>query len=93
MSWFVSELVMCEYMSRSELVVRSVAVNHAIYESTPAPMHEMSLEQFRRTIDVNLTSSFVVLKEYLSRLAKAREQGAEKWLEGVAVVMIGSTGA
>jgi NAD(P)-dependent dehydrogenase (short-subunit alcohol dehydrogenase family) len=68
-------------------------VNHAIYESTPSPIATMSLSQFRRTIDVNLTSSFIVLKAFLARLKRAKEQGEREVLDGnVSVVMVGSTG-
>jgi NAD(P)-dependent dehydrogenase (short-subunit alcohol dehydrogenase family) len=53
----------------------------------------MSLSQFRRTIDVNLTSSFIVLKAFLARLKRAKEQGERDVVVGnVSVVMVGSTG-
>lgn len=45
----------------------------------------MSLERWRNTIDTNLTSSFIVAKEYLRRLEGAVVK------DNAAIVLIGST--
>lgn len=76
--------------------VKILVVNHAIYNSTPAPIAHMTLSQFTQTHTVNLTGSFLLIRRFLQGLEKARERvGAEEWEragEGVAVVLIGSTG-
>jgi NAD(P)-dependent dehydrogenase (short-subunit alcohol dehydrogenase family) len=64
-----------------------VIVNHAIYETAPAPLVDMELDQWKKTLDVNLTSSFLVTREYLRGLKGASESEREK----AAVVFIGST--
>ncbi|KAJ9092957.1 hypothetical protein QFC19_008555 [Naganishia cerealis] len=73
--------------------VSVLVVNHAVYNSTPAPLHKMSLSQWNETLTTNLTGSFLVLRQFLARLAKVKEeQGADgEWMRNVAVVLIGST--
>ncbi len=52
----------------------------------------MSLSQFRSTLEINLVSSFIVLKAFLARLESAMKEGLKTVKEGnVSVVMIGST--
>lgn len=70
-------------------------VNHAIYESTPAPLHTMSLTQWNKTLETNLTGGFLVVRQYLKRLVAVREQYGinHEWLRNVAVIFIGSTGS
>jgi NAD(P)-dependent dehydrogenase (short-subunit alcohol dehydrogenase family) len=48
---------------------------------------EMSLDRWRTTIDTNLTSSFLVTREYLKQLKTASLDAKEK----AAVIFIGST--
>ncbi|KAJ9116323.1 hypothetical protein QFC22_004763 [Naganishia vaughanmartiniae] len=73
--------------------VTVLVVNHAVYNSTPAPLHTMSLSQWNETLTTNLTGSFLVLRQFLARLAKVKEeQGIDsEWMRNVAVVLIGST--
>jgi NAD(P)-dependent dehydrogenase (short-subunit alcohol dehydrogenase family) len=47
----------------------------------------MSLERWRTTIDTNLTSSFLVTREYLKQLKTASSDSKEK----AAIIFIGST--
>ncbi|KAH6877024.1 NAD dependent epimerase/dehydratase [Coprinopsis sp. MPI-PUGE-AT-0042] len=67
--------------------VQILVVNHAIYNNVPTPLADMGLDQWKRTMDANLTSSFLVTREYLRALRSA--SGEEK--ERSAVVLIGST--
>lgn len=66
-------------------------VNHAIYISTDAPLSAMSLDQFRKTLDVNLTGSFLCIRAYLRGLSRASAES--KTREQANVVLIGSTAA
>ncbi|KAJ9099144.1 hypothetical protein QFC21_004023 [Naganishia friedmannii] len=74
--------------------VSVLVVNHAVYNSKPAPLHKMSLSQWNETLTTNLTGSFLVIRQFLARLAKIKEeQGVDNdWMRNVAVVLIGSTG-
>ncbi|KAI0742491.1 NAD(P)-binding protein [Daedaleopsis nitida] len=67
--------------------VQVAVVNHAYYESRSVPVAEMSLAQWEATFRTNVTSSFLVVREYLRGLADA----GEKVKDGAAVVLIGST--
>ncbi|KAI5450121.1 hypothetical protein NCC49_003748 [Naganishia albida] len=73
--------------------VSVLIVNHAIYESTPAPLHEMSLAQWNRTLETNLTGGFLVVREFMRRLVRVRQEEGEgsEALRNVAVVFVGST--
>jgi NAD(P)-dependent dehydrogenase (short-subunit alcohol dehydrogenase family) len=67
--------------------VHVLILNHAIYEGTDQPVFKMPLEQWNRTINTNLTSTFIVAKEYLGLL-----EGAPTIVKDYAsIVMIGST--
>lgn len=48
---------------------------------------EMSLDRWRTTFDTNLTSSFLVAREYLKQLKTASANSKEK----AAIIFIGST--
>ena len=48
--------------------VQVIIVNHAIYVEEDVPLSQMSLEQWSKTITANLTSSFLVIREYLKGL-------------------------
>ena len=50
-------------------------------------MWEMSLDRWKTTIDTNLTSSFLVTREYLKQLKTASLKSKEK----AAIIFIGST--
>ncbi|KAF5353415.1 hypothetical protein D9756_007883 [Leucocoprinus leucothites] len=67
--------------------VSILILNHAISSSVKEPLWKISLERWKHTIDVNLTSSFIVTKEYLKRLNGASETVKDR----TSVVIIGST--
>ena len=67
--------------------VQIIVVNHGYYRSEDVPLAQMSLEQWNETMNANLTSSFLVLREYLKRLKIASDAQKER----AAVVLIGST--
>jgi NAD(P)-dependent dehydrogenase (short-subunit alcohol dehydrogenase family) len=67
--------------------VQIVVVNHAIYESNPAPLVDMELAQWTGTMDKNLTSSFLVCREYLRGLRSLDEERKRV----ASIVLIGST--
>ncbi|TFK84441.1 NAD(P)-binding protein [Polyporus arcularius HHB13444] len=67
--------------------VQVVVINHAYYESRDVPVAQMSLAQWEATFSTNLTSSFLVAREYLRGLEKASEAQKEK----AAIILIGST--
>ncbi|KAI0751990.1 NAD(P)-binding protein [Fomes fomentarius] len=67
--------------------VQVAVVNHAYYESREVPVAQMSVEQWEATFKVNVTSSFLVVREYLRALEKAGEETKAK----AAIVLIGST--
>ncbi|RPD76830.1 NAD(P)-binding protein [Lentinus tigrinus ALCF2SS1-7] len=67
--------------------VQVVIINHAYYEPRDVPLAQMSLAQWESTFSTNVTSSFLVAREYLRGLEKASEAQKEK----AAIVLIGST--
>ncbi|KAI0668997.1 NAD-P-binding protein [Trametes maxima] len=67
--------------------VQVVVINHAYYETKEAPVVRMSLEQWESTFSSNLTSSFLVAREYLQGLEKAEDATKDK----AAIILIGST--
>ncbi|TFK84443.1 hypothetical protein K466DRAFT_601994 [Polyporus arcularius HHB13444] len=67
--------------------VHVVVINHAYYESRDVPVAQVSLAQWESTFSTNLTSSFLVAREYLRGLEKASEAQKEK----AAIILIGST--
>ncbi|KAG2045167.1 NAD dependent epimerase/dehydratase [Suillus americanus] len=67
--------------------VQVVIVNHAIYPISEVPVARMTLDQWNTTITTNLTSSFLVCREYLKHLERAPSTIKEK----AAIVLIGST--
>jgi NAD(P)-dependent dehydrogenase (short-subunit alcohol dehydrogenase family) len=54
----------------------------------------MSLVQWNKTLETNLTGGFLVVRQFLRRLVEVREKEGEgsEWLRNVAVVFVGSTG-
>ncbi|EKM76584.1 hypothetical protein AGABI1DRAFT_44696, partial [Agaricus bisporus var. burnettii JB137-S8] len=67
--------------------VHVLILNHAIYEGTDQPVFKMPLEQWNHTINTNLTSTFIVAKEYVRRL-----EGAPEIVKDYAsIIMIGSS--
>jgi len=67
--------------------VQVLVVNHGIWPLEEVPVAEMTLEQWNHTISTNLTSSFLVCREYLKHLKNAHPAAKEK----AAIVLIGST--
>jgi NAD(P)-dependent dehydrogenase (short-subunit alcohol dehydrogenase family) len=69
--------------------VQVLVVNHAISSTSNIPLADMTLDQWTGTLQTNLTSSFLVCREYLRGL---REQTATPVLkEKASIVLIGST--
>ncbi|KIY68887.1 NAD-P-binding protein [Cylindrobasidium torrendii FP15055 ss-10] len=68
-------------------VVQVVVINHAIYFPDDTPLQNMSLERWTGTFDANVTSSFLVAREYLRYLEKASEEEKAK----ANVIVIGSS--
>ncbi|KAJ3523419.1 hypothetical protein NM688_g8732 [Phlebia brevispora] len=67
--------------------VQVVVVNHGYWPPEDVPVARMTLEQWNATISTDLTSSFLVVREYLQNLEKASDSQKDK----AAIVMIGST--
>lgn len=67
--------------------VSIIIVNHAIYITEDVPLLNMSVEQWRSTLDINLTSSFLVTREYLRQL-KGSSDGVKSQ---ASIMFIGST--
>ena len=67
--------------------VQILVINHAIAVSQDVHLWDMSIDQWRGTIDANLTSSFLVAREYLRRLKVASVDKKEM----AAIILIGST--
>lgn len=67
--------------------VQILVVNHAIATDLDEPVWKMPLERWKHTIDTNLTSSFIVTKEYLKRL----ENASASVKDYASIIFIGST--
>jgi len=69
--------------------VQVLVVNHAISSKGAVLLADMTLDQWNGTLQTNLTSSFLVCREYLRGL---QEQAATSELkEKASIVLIGST--
>jgi 3-oxoacyl-[acyl-carrier protein] reductase len=66
--------------------IDAVVVNAGIWNSRSVPLHEMSLEQWRETIDANLTSAVLTCRGFLRHLANNPRESAS-------MVLVGSTAA
>ncbi len=64
----------------------ALVANAGVWVAEPAPVHAMSLEQWRSTIDVDLTSAFLSCRGYLRHLREVPREWAS-------IVLIGSTAA
>ncbi|GLB44241.1 putative KR domain containing protein [Lyophyllum shimeji] len=53
--------------------VQVIVVNHGVWPTSHQPVVQMSLDQWRSTIDINLTSSFLVSREFLRGIQSASE--------------------
>jgi len=67
--------------------VQVAIVNHAYGPPAFVPISQLSLERWNLTLNANLTSSFLVLRQYMRGL----EGAAERLKDKAAVVLIGST--
>ncbi|KAJ2660986.1 hypothetical protein IWW48_002691 [Coemansia sp. RSA 1200] len=65
--------------------VQVLVVNHGIWPTDDILIKDMSLEHWARTIDVNLTGSFLAIRQHMRQLVAHEVQ------DNVAVVMVGST--
>ncbi|KAF8824534.1 hypothetical protein HHX47_DHR8000036 [Lentinula edodes] len=83
------ELVFASAQAHFGLPVQILVVNHGIWPPQDTPIWEMELEQWKRTIDVNLTASFLVTKHFLRCLTKADVKDEEK--QKANIVFVGST--
>jgi NAD(P)-dependent dehydrogenase (short-subunit alcohol dehydrogenase family) len=54
--------------------VQIPVINHAVFTQQPTPVKDMTLQQWTHTINSNLTSSFLVAKEYLRQLEKCSDE-------------------
>lgn len=70
--------------------IQVIVVNHAIYLTDDVPLSRMSLEQWDRTIAANLTSSFLVIREYLKALEDIGQAGKDL-NDKAAIILVGST--
>lgn len=64
--------------------VEIVVANAGIWPAESTPIHEMTLEQWQTTIDVNLTSVFLCMRQFFRGIV-------EHGVEDPAAVLIGST--
>lgn len=67
--------------------VQILIINHAISVVKDEYIWEMSLDRWKTTMDANLTSTFLVAREYLRRLKNV----ASDLREEASIVLIGST--
>jgi len=66
--------------------VQVAIINHGIWITDDALLKDMSLERWNKTMDTNLTSSFLVAREYLRQLEKASDEAKAK----ASILFIGS---
>lgn len=71
-------------------LVQAIVVNHAISVAEDVPMSRMSLAQWNKTVNANLTSSFLALREYLKGLESLGEDRTDL-KDKAAIVLVGST--
>ncbi|KAF8064002.1 NAD(P)-binding protein [Lyophyllum atratum] len=53
--------------------VQIIIINHGVWPTTHQPVVQMSLDQWKSTMDINLTSSFLVSREFLKGLQSASD--------------------
>ncbi|KLO18723.1 NAD(P)-binding protein [Schizopora paradoxa] len=69
--------------------IQVLVVNHGIWPKLDAPLVQMSFDQWNTTLTTNLTSSFLVIREFLRRID--RPEVSQEYRQKVAVVLVGST--
>lgn len=67
--------------------VQVIVINHALYFDVYVPVIDMTLEQWNTTLNADLTSPFLVAREYLRQLDRASDTLKEK----ASIVFVGST--
>ncbi|KAH9016750.1 hypothetical protein EDB84DRAFT_1523593, partial [Lactarius hengduanensis] len=74
--------------------VEIAVVNHGVYQWADVPLKDMPIEQWERTFSDNLTSSFLVAREYLRGLERGVRAGPKMetgFGDRAALVFVGST--
>ena len=72
-------------------VIHVMIANHAIFPAVAATLKDMSVEQFKNTLDVNLVGIFLFVREWLRILQDYVDTHKTNELEGVNCVIVGST--
>ncbi|KAJ7112499.1 hypothetical protein C8R44DRAFT_932274, partial [Mycena epipterygia] len=62
--------------------VQVIVINHAVYPMADDPVATMALDRWRATLDANLTSPFLVAREFLRQLETGHRLGRRE-VEGV----------
>ncbi len=68
-------------------MIHGIVINHGIWIETETPLVEMNLEQWKRTIDVDLTGAFLFAREYMRNIQKLCKNDDKN----LSIVFIGST--
>lgn len=63
-----------------------VVVNAGIWSAPAVPLHQMTVEQWRETLEADLTSAFLTCRAFLRHLAQVPQESAS-------IVLVGSTAA
>ena len=66
--------------------IQVMVVNHGIWSETDTPLWRMSLEQWNRTMAVDLTGAFLFAREYLKQL-----DGIDDEMRNLSLIFVGST--
>ncbi|KAH7101243.1 NAD(P)-binding protein [Auriculariales sp. MPI-PUGE-AT-0066] len=82
-----SEAAVQRLFSQVHAPVQVLIANHGLYMSTDVPLADLELSQWEKTMNANLTSTFLLVREYLRKLREADDMIKDK----ASVVMIGST--
>mmetsp|Transcript_20328 Transcript_20328/g.25770 ORF Transcript_20328/g.25770 Transcript_20328/m.25770 type:complete len:269 (-) Transcript_20328:18-824(-) len=69
--------------------VHTLVANHAIFPPNSVSLKDMSLDQFKHTLDVNLNGIFLFTREWMRQLEVAMNK--KESLTNVSCVLIGST--
>ncbi|KAL0570231.1 hypothetical protein V5O48_011739 [Marasmius crinis-equi] len=71
--------------------IHVAVINHGVWIRDDVPLKDMSLERWNKTMDTNLTSSFLVAREFLKGLEKAKQQGEDPdKIDNASIVFVGS---
>lgn len=75
--------------SFDESPIQILVINHATFSFSGESIAEMSLERWNKTIATNLTSPFLLVREFLHRLKSLST--SDLYREKVNVILVGST--